>query len=248
MKLFYQILNLHNIINLKTNIGKMFLLILLICFCSAELRTNHIIYYDGYKLDYNCTIGQANYAIYRPTGKYRGKCSKFDSGDNFTYIDYDHLYTNYSLDRGHLAPYNDLGNASCNMNNIVPMYSGFNRGIWQNNERYLRSKYPGMWIVSGCKYNGKSLLYKNKVFYEIEGCYCVVFDQNPIDQNANIIHNGYIGYNGNSDELPWWINVHTHSDKHLTYLWSVALIFVAGFMLAFAIIIITMPKNNEYEV
>jgi hypothetical protein len=221
----------------------MFLLILLICFCSAELRTNYIIDYGSYKLDYNYTIGQANYAIYKPLQTYKGNCyRKMKPGLNYTVSDYTGLK---GIDRGHLAPYADIGIVSCIMNNIVPQNSSFNQGKWKVNEQYLRNNYKNHWIVVGCEYPGTTLVHKGKIFYALVGCYYVVFDQDPIHRNAEIIHNGYIGYNANSNELPWWIvkNKSATSTVQITYIWFIVLFSIVSIMLLAAVVIILIPKK-----
>jgi hypothetical protein len=250
---------------MKTGIFIIFCVCSLIRFTESAtkygLRSRHLVVYDGYKIDYNFSIGQANYALYQPALLvHKGGClgSNWIDGYNYTYRDYNG-FSNPSqqlgIDRGHLATYASLGVASCNMNNIVPMNSSFNRGEWRTTEYRLRVNHKNHWVATGCKYRESYVvIHNNKLFHLIEGCYYVVFDNDPVNSNVSIIENGYISiYKTSNKDLPWWVTdlglPHNDPSNH-TYaeiigiFWFPVLCIAVLFMMCATAVIIALPKKQ----
>jgi len=238
------------------------LAIIVLCVWSTSayhLRVNHTLDYGAYKLDYNFTLGQANYAVYQPSGHiHNGGCwNKWINGSNYTWYSYNGMQEKYDIDRGHLAPYADLGDDSCEMNNIVPMNHLFNNGSWRKSEISLRNNYTNYWVACGCKYDWNNFVMtinSNQMLYTIEGCYYVVFSSNPFAGNVEIIANGYIAINSTkTSELPWWmipertINS-SESSSVSSALWLIILGASVIIMILFAIFIIALPYPSMEKI
>jgi len=149
--------------------------------CIFEPSKNDIIhtYYDKYVINFNQTLNQANYAYYISTnGGQNCNNKKFHNDpygiNKLTTSD----YTNSGFDRGHLVPNADYGCSTYIISNVVPMNSNLNSGVWAQNEKRIRNKYPNKLVYVGCDYdinkfyNSKN---NNKLYIPI-GCYYVVLN------------------------------------------------------------------------
>jgi hypothetical protein len=237
------------------------IIVVAVCVWSTSayrLKVNHVLDYDLYKLDYNFTLGQANYAVYQPKKNvpHSGCYKHMALGINFTVSDYTMPYQQYNIERGHLAPDAGIGNKSCIMNNIAPMDSTFNQGVWSKSELFLRNNYTNYWIASGCKYNwDKFIITNGKKLYKIAGCYYVVFTSDPMVEDTEIIANGYIAINSiKTSDLPWWIvensapNIPNSDEFDITsILWLIVLGICITLMILFTIFIVALPYPSiEY--
>lgn len=194
-------------------------LIALINATSYTLNTNGILLqYNNYYINMNQTTMQANYIAYICNKDCNtGNC--FDKWINdslyYQWYNYNGIAAKYQLDRGHLVPYCDYSDATCTMNNIVPMNSVFNRnGAWRQSENYIRENYNSYLIIKGCEYDyNKFIITPNgsKKLYIPMGCYYVVTDSDNLHStNFNIIDYGYYYNNNNTcnnkqSKLPFYI-------------------------------------------
>jgi hypothetical protein len=222
-------------VNAFTKTMRLSVIIIAIYICSISafhLEADHMMDYETYKLDYNYTLGQANYAIYKLSSYTRmSKCwDKWVDGENYTWYSYSGMLESFYIDRSHLAPIADVGTDSCTMNNIVPMNDVFYNNTWKKLEKFLRTHYFYHWVAVGCKYNYENYvttLSTDQILYTIDGCYYIVFDTNPIStRNVKITTNGYILLNSTeTSELPWWIQDNSQ-ESIITNVLLIMMIFI----------------------
>lgn len=162
----------------------------------------------SYMVDFNTSTMQANFVKYISTsGGNSCKNCKFNKDPYNIDILNTSDYTNTDFDRGHLVPNADFGIFTFYMPNVVPMYPGFNRGIWKDSETFIRSNYLGKTIYKGCEYNYSNYVisqYTNILYIPI-GCYYIIIDETI--ENDTLINYGYYSVDGNfHKKLPYWIN------------------------------------------
>lgn len=168
-----------------------------------------VIKHKGYSLSYNEEYEQANWVAYELTaeetqGKFK-RTNKFivdpmvstGTADNKDYLHSD-------LDRGHLAPAGDMGWSALTMaesfyySNMSPQVPTFNRGIWEDGEKLVRSwavKNKAVYVVVGPALSkGLSTIGPNKVAIP-KYYYKVILDYTlpSIKGIALLIPNGELG-------------------------------------------------------
>ena len=120
-------------------------------FLPKKSKGDCVVEHTYYSLSYVEKHEQAEWVHYRLDsimleGKEKRKNYHFKQDKTFScksvkYSD----YTNFGHDRGHLAPFKDMkidstsASESFYMSNISPQDSSFNRGIWKNLEKHVRS-------------------------------------------------------------------------------------------------------------
>lgn len=230
---------------------------------------NHDLYigtwidYGTYIVDYNFTVGQANYVLYRPgVGRIQSNetCwNRLADGYNYTWRDYIGLQISQGIDRGYLATRASQGVLACNMNNIVPMNSSFNQQIWQFTRTYLQARYPKHWVAVGCRYKDDRIIHnsRGKKLYLTDGCYYAVFSddfefQGKIEKQTHVnlvTHRYYSAFGEVNEKLPWWLVQEKSSTPKLEMSVVILMIWAVGvsIMVIFAMVIMVIPyPSREY--
>ena len=129
----------------------------------AKVGNHQILTYSQFTLSYNEDNEQADWVAYELTGDEvkikRQRCDCFSADTNVINGSADKKdYENSGFDRGHLSPSADnkatkqSNRESFLFSNMSPQLPGFNRGIWEKLEEWVRGealRYNKIYVVTG---------------------------------------------------------------------------------------------------
>lgn len=170
--------------------------------------------YDEFKVSFDSVLRRPYYTIYKlETTSVRCK-TKFFADPELNTFD-ESVISSGKYDKGHLVPAIDISD-SCEtftMANVAPQVACYNRGIWNTIEKYIRSNYIGMYVLTAAEYNVNAYDVINDVkLYVPIGFYKVVMNKEKIVWSIYLRHDTGLCYNkftdvGDFDKLPDFIQL-----------------------------------------